>query len=103
MPAPAPAAPPPAPTPSAIARPAFRTIESPVPERAPTTGCMTDMKSRSICLLAPWFVRKSVFRDRVTEVDRSQDGEDECLQPGDQDRLEQEDRDADREQQPLHP
>ena len=37
---------------------------------------------------------------RATEVDRGQDGEDECLQPGDQDRLEQEDRDAERQKRP---
>src|ERR1700744_6154957 len=105
MPAPPPAAPPPAPTPSAIARPAFRPIESPVPTLAAavTTGWRTDMKSRSIGLWAPWFVRKSVFRDRVAEVDRGEDGEDECLQTGDQHGLEQEDRQAEREQQPLHP
>ena len=47
-----------------------------------------------------WLLVVSGSETRVTEVDGGQDREDECLQAGDQDRLEQEDRDPERQQHP---
>src|ERR1700722_19402893 len=98
MPAPAPAAPPPAPAPSAIARPAscaFVTLDA---ANEITGWNMARMLvSMGVRLLLLCLVTVGY---RATEVDRGQDGEDECLKPGDQDRLEQEDRDADRQERP---
>src|SRR5579875_2994758 len=98
MPAPAPAAPPPAPTPRPMEPPALLMSVATLPR----SGWKIDRKWRnSIFGVAPcWLL---VARDRVTEVDRGQDGEDESLQSGDQHGLEEVDGDPERDQQPLHP